>query len=393
MFLPRSNLFLVSYHFDNCFDQLHIFFISSSSFFYHWSSWIRNSLLGQMGGWGRNYELESSQSCQSGSFFFAFPDCPCCDYVLSPRSKKLERYTRMATSIHRFFSSPSPSSYITAAWRTQSKRPIGKIIWHGTVLLKDQTTTSGFCHQATRFLLNLPTRSPLAEQTFLAVDKATQKRHDRRKVYDLRLGSAFMMGRPVNDELDNPLKSSTHCWPLQNHRYEGYWYLQLHWWNSRTAMLLGSMILRYSSSVTRSSWTCWVEKYPTSTPASWIKRRLRMAISPCDDIKDMGQGFWIFLDKVCNHLVSTRLIRTEPAFQIRNGREDVVEKKQSLHGNGIEFPWPLQFVFQSKDDALQSVEYLFQFLDWCDLSRIKSTRIVEEAIAHNLDKIVEISST
>ncbi len=87
----------------------------------------------------------------------------------------------------------------------------------------------------------------------------------------------------------------------------------------------------------------------------------------------MSQSFW--------HLQSLGLHglnRTEPAFQIRNRRENIVER--STLRNESEFPWQLQFVFQSKDDA-RSVGITPSPFDW-----IKCTDS-GRSHAHDLDKI------
>ncbi len=150
-------------------------FLSLFIFFYHWSSRSRIPA-GQMGGWGRNYELESSPV--QGSFFcFLWLLARATFYCLPAKNKTATRYT-----IHwSFHLLPPFFLQYKAAWRTQSQVPI-EIIWHGTVC--PRTTASGFSHRATRFLLN---SCSFPSRTLLAVDKIS-KRHDRRKVYDLRLG-------------------------------------------------------------------------------------------------------------------------------------------------------------------------------------------------------------
>ena len=127
--------------------------------------------------------------------FLLSPDCLLKRLLLSPRSKN-----KTVTTIHHtliFFISLSFLLTIRPLDAPNLSVPIGNHLARYSLLQGSNhdfrllPPSDGFLARSLPF--------PLVEQTFLAIDKATQNGAIAEKVYDLWLAKAFMMGRPVND--------------------------------------------------------------------------------------------------------------------------------------------------------------------------------------------------
>lgn len=142
---------------------------------------------------------------------------------------------------------------------------------------------------------------------------------------------------------------------------------------SRTACCLAQWSAVFFS-VTRSSWTHHFGLRSKCLPLLLLgSSGIRMAISPYPITsriwaKVSGSSLISLQSLEC----STGLIRTRNNVSNREMGEKILWKEKAISSwKWEQSPWPLQSVFNQDDAPIGLMS--FQFLDRCDLSRIKST--------------------